>query len=58
MKSETESILIAGWYAKKTLDQRPDLEVQLAALVRDLWAAAALVEGVTIEELESIVGHK
>lgn len=58
MKNETESILLAGWYVKRALDQRPDLEVQLAALVRDLWAAAALVVGVTIEELESMVVHK
>lgn len=54
MKPETEQMFIAGWYAKKTLDQRPDLQIQLAALVRDVWATAALVEGVTIEELESI----
>lgn len=55
MKSETGLILVAGWYAKKALDQRPDLEVQLAALVRDLWAMAALVEGITTEKLETIV---
>lgn len=54
MKSETEQLMIAGWYTKKALDQRPDLKTQLAALVRDIWATAALVEGVTVEELESV----
>ncbi len=54
MKPETEQMLIAGWYAKNVLICRPDLEIQLAALVRDIWATAALVEGVTLEELENV----
>ncbi len=54
MKPETEQMLIAGWYAKKVLVYRPDLKIQLAALVRDIWATAALIEGVTLEELENI----
>lgn len=54
MKSETEQILIAGWHVKKVLDCQPDLQIQLAALLRDIWATAALVEEVTQEKLEIV----
>lgn len=54
IKPETGQMLTAGWCVKNTLICRPDLEIQLAALVRDIWATAALVEGVTPEELEII----
>jgi hypothetical protein len=37
---------------KEVLDQRPELETQLSALLREIWAMASLVEGCTQEELK------